>query len=315
MYLLAEMVPAVRRIRVPVSRDKAMMLLLAVMQIGMGIEAFTGHEMSGTIVPNEWIPIIYGPLAGLILVVAGLIARRHATTGQLVAAGVFVTSIAVGLLGAFFHLRRATAWAAPPGQRFSLDLLIWAPPVIAPLMFALIGVLGLSSVWAEEPAGSGLLWLWGKHRLQLPLSKTRAFFLWVGLAMLATVVSSVLDHARASFQNPWLWVPTMVGIFGTAVTIALGAIHVPRRNDLFVYAGALALMIAIGPVGAWLHIQNDLTAGGVVVVERLLRGAPVMAPLLFSNMGLLGAIVLLDPREPGMAGAENAARGTAVVGD
>jgi hypothetical protein len=302
MYLAAEIVPAVRRVRVPVSRDQAMMLLLAVMQIGMGIEAFTGHEMSGTIVPNEWIPIVYGPLAGLVLIAAGLLARRHALTGRLVAAGVFVTSIGVGLLGAFFHMRRATAWAAPPGQRFSLDLLIWAPPVIAPLMFALIGVLGLSSVWAEEPAGSGVLRLWGEHRLRLPLSKTRAFFLWVGLAMLATVVSSVLDHARAQFQNPWLWVPTMVGIFGTAVTMALGAIRVPRRSDLITYAIALGLMVLIGPVGAWLHVRNDLTAGGVVVMERLLRGAPVMAPLLFSNMGLLGAIVLLDPREPGMEG-------------
>jgi hypothetical protein len=299
MYLAAEVIPAVRRIRVPLSRDQAMMLLLAVMQVGMGIEAFTGHEMSGTIVPNEWIPIIYGPLAGLVLIIAGLTARRHAMTGQMMAGGVFVTSIAVGLLGAFFHLRRATAWAAPPGERFSLNLLIWAPPVIAPLMFALIGVLGLSSVWAEEPAGSGVLRLWGERRVRLPLSKTRAFFLWVGLAMLATVVSSVLDHARANFQNPWLWVPTAVGIFGTAVTIALGAIRDPRRSDLAIYAVTLALMIVIGPVGVWLHVRNDLTAGGVVVMERLLRGAPVMAPLLFSNMGLLGAIVLLDPREPG----------------
>jgi hypothetical protein len=90
-----------------------------------------------------------------------------------------------------------------------------------------------------------------------------------------------------------------VGIFGTAVTIALGAIRDPRRSDLAIYAVTLALMIVIGPVGVWLHVRNDLTAGGVVVMERLLRGAPVMAPLLFSNMGLLGAIVLLDPREPG----------------
>jgi hypothetical protein len=304
MYLLAEILPVVRRIRVPVSRDQAMMLLLAVMQVGMGIEAFTGHEMSGTIVPNEWIPIIYGPLAGLVLIAVGLLARRYVLAGRLMAAGVFVTSIAVGLLGAFFHLRRATAWGAPPGERFSLDLLIWAPPVIAPLMFALIGVLGLSSVWAEEPAGSGVLRLWGQRRLRLPLSKTRAFFLWVGLAMLATVVSSVLDHARAGFQNPWLWVPTTVGIFGTTVTIALGAIGVPRRSDLWVYVVALGLMTVIGPVGAWLHVRNDLTAGGAVVMERLLRGAPVMAPLLFSNMGLLGAIVLLDPREPGMEGMQ-----------
>jgi hypothetical protein len=300
MYLLAQILPSIRRINLPVSRDQAMMLLLAVMQIGMGIEAYTGHEMSGTIVPNEWIPIIYGPLAGLVLIGAGVIARRYPLTGRLLAAAVFVTSIGVGLLGAFFHLRRATAWAAPPGQRFSLDLLIWAPPVIAPLMFALIGVLGLSSVWAEEPADSGILRLWHDRHLRLPLSKTRALFLWVGLAMLATVISSVLDHARADFQNPWLWAPTAIGIFGSTLTVALGAIRAPRQGDLWTYLAALALLTVIGPIGVWLHIRADLAAGGTVVMERLLRGAPVMAPLLFSNMGLLGAIILLDPDEPGL---------------
>jgi hypothetical protein len=33
------------------------------------------------------------------------------------------------------------------------------------------------------------------------------------------------------------------------------------------------------------------------VPERFLRGAPIMAPMLFANMGLIGLIVLLDPLE------------------
>jgi hypothetical protein len=32
------------------------------------------------------------------------------------------------------------------------------------------------------------------------------------------------------------------------------------------------------------------------MVERLIRGAPTMAPLLFANMGAMGLIVLLDPK-------------------
>jgi len=34
-----------------------------------------------------------------------------------------------------------------------------------------------------------------------------------------------------------------------------------------------------------------------VVGERFLRGAPFLAPMLFANMGTLGLIALLDPRE------------------
>ena len=49
--------------------------------------------------------------------------------------------------------------------------------------------------------------------------------------------------------------------------------------------GAMLLLIAVGGIGA-------------VVVERFLRGAPVLASLLFANVGLLGLLVLLDPAEP-----------------
>jgi hypothetical protein len=57
------------------------------------------------------------------------------------------------------------------------------------------------------------------------------------------------------------------------------------------------LLIAIGAVGAVLHLRLDLGPGGHVISERLLRGAPLMAPLLFSNMGIVGLVALLSERE------------------
>jgi hypothetical protein len=233
----------------------------------------------------------------VLLIIAGLIARRDRPAATVIATLTFLGSILVGLLGTYFHLRRAIIPAGPVGDRVSLDLLIWAPPIIAPLMFALIGVLGISAVWLEEPVDSGVLTLLRGRRLHMPYSKTRAFFFWTGLAMLATIISSVLDHARAGFQNPWLWIPTVVGILATVVTAFMGFLDRPGRADLGIYLASLLLMIIMGPVGAVLHIQADLTAGGQVVIERLIRGAPIMAPLLFSNMGVLGLIVLMDPAE------------------
>jgi hypothetical protein len=59
----------------------------------------------------------------------------------------------------------------------------------------------------------------------------------------------------------------------------------------------MLLLILAGVVGAVLHIGDNLTAGGLFVVDRFIRGAPVLAPMLFANMGTLGLIAILDPRE------------------
>ena len=56
------------------------------------------------------------------------------------------------------------------------------------------------------------------------------------------------------------------------------------------------LLVAIGLVGAALHLRVDLTPDGRIVPERLLQGAPLMAPLLFSNMGVVGLVALLPER-------------------
>ena len=56
-------------------------------------------------------------------------------------------------------------------------------------------------------------------------------------------------------------------------------------------------MILVGMLGSGLHVLQNLTAQGQVVDERFLRGAPVLAPLLFSDIGSIGLLALLDPQE------------------
>jgi len=176
-------------------------------------------------------------------------------------------------------------------------LLVWAPPILGPLMFSLVGLFGLSAAWVEDPPDSGALVLLGGRRLRLPYSKTRAYFFIVGMGTLATVISSVMDHARTHFANPWLWIPTAVGIFGAVIAVGVGTLDRPRRSDLTIYAMAMLLLIVVGVIGAVLHVNANLTAQGTLVTERFVRGAPFLAPLLFANMGALGLIALLDPAE------------------
>jgi hypothetical protein len=298
MYHLATVFSPVQRVRrLPLSRDQFMLLMAAINEIFLGIDIYLAHSISGTITRNEWIPIIFGPVAGVLLLLAGLIALRQRPLATIIANLTLLASIGVGLLGAYFHFVRAILPSGPAGQQVTVNLLVWAPPILGPLTFCLVGVLGISAAWIEDPPGSGVLVLLAGQRIHLPLSKTRAYFFWISLGILATVISSVLDHARTNFENPWLWVPTAAGIFGTVVAMTLGAIDRPTRADLTTYTATMLLLIVVGVVGALLHVGFDLSALRVVVPERFIRGAPVLAPLLFSNMGALGLIALLDPTE------------------
>lgn len=300
MPAITGVLPAMRERlrRLPLSRDQLMLLMAAVNEIFLGLDTYLAHSVSGTIVPREWIPIGFGFAAGTLLLGAGLLAVRYRSAASLLATLTLLASIVVGVLGAYYHLWRAALPDALPGQRLTLDLLVWAPPVMGPLAFAMVGVLGISAAWIESPSGSGTLVLFGTRRLRLPYSKTRAYFFIVGMGILAALVSSVLDHARTGFTEPGLWLATAVGIFGMVVAVTMGAIEQPSRVDQMTYIAAMLLLLLVGPLGTFFHVEADLVAGHTIVLERFIRGAPFLAPLLYTNMGLLGLLALLDPAEP-----------------
>jgi len=297
MYYLATLFPPIKKIRIPLSRDQIMLFMIAINEILLGFETYSAHIVSGTIVPREWIPIIFAPISGMILLLAGIIFVRKRHTASIIAGIVLLLSLIVGLLGAFYHINRAFLFTAPAGEQISVPLLVWAPPVLAPLTFCLLSLLGISALWPEEPADSGVIHFTRAKTFTLPFSKTRAYFFITGLALMATIISSVLDHARTNFTNPWLWVATAVGIFSCIVAITIGFINKPNRADIITYASAMLLMILTGLIGLVLHIQDDLTAQGIFVLERFVRGAPPLAPMLFADMGAIGLIALFNPAD------------------
>lgn len=299
MLRLSEYIPAPlqRFRRLPVSRDQAMLLMVAVNELFLGLDTLLAHQTSGTIVPREWIPIVFGFTSGLLLLAAGLLAIRNRPLATVIGTLTLVASIVVGVLGAYYHVRRATLPGAPFGEQLTVNLLIWAPPVMGPLAFALVGFLGISAAWVEKPVNSGTLLLLGGRKLHLPYSKTRAYLYMVGMGMLAALVSSVLDHARSGFHSPWIWFATAVGIFGLVAPVVLAALDEPTPLDFYTYIGAMVLLLVSGLLGASLHALSNLVAGNTIVIERFLRGAPLLAPMLYANMGLLGLLALLDPQE------------------
>lgn len=297
MYLLAEIFPFFRRRRLPFSRDQVMLLMAAVNEFFLGLDTYLAHVLNGTIQPREWIPIIFGVTAGVILLLAGLIAARNRPLASSLATLVFLASIFVGVIGAYFHWLRGGVNLVPPGSGLYVQFMIWAPPIFAPFAFALVGVLGISAAWVENPPDSGSLELPFGRVLTLPYSKTRAYCFMVAMGIIVALTSSTLDHVRHPWETPWLWSPVVIGIFALVVTAGLGIIQTPTRFDIWTYLSAMLLLMLVGLIGGFFHLNASLTTSGVIVPERFLRGAPILAPLLYTNMGLLGLVVLLDPRE------------------
>lgn len=295
MYYLAEVFPFLRKIRIPFDRDQIMLLMVAVNQIFLGLDIFLAHSNDGIIKPYEWIPVAFGPVAGTSLVIAGIIAFRNRTLANIFASLTFLLSILVGLLGTYFHLERALLPFAAAGERVTTSLLIWGPPLLCPITYVLIGVIGLSAAWIETPVDSGLLRLFGNRQTQMPTNKTQIYFFLVGMFMLVTVLNSVFDHARVHFENIWLWLPTLVGVYATVVTVVLGFYDRLRKIDLYIFISAMGLMVVVGLIGFVLHVERNLGGQGAILIERFLRGAPILVPLLFCNMAMLGGVILLDP--------------------
>lgn len=297
MALLGAVWPRLRHRRLPLSRDQFFLLLAAFNQIFIALDIYLAHSINGTLKANEWIPIVYGAVAGVTLLAAGAVALRHRRLATRLANFVFLLGIVVGLLGAWFHVNRTVLLDSGLVSLEAVSTLIWAPPVIGPLFFILISVLGISAAWVETPVDSGRLRFFGSRHVQMPYSKTRAYMLITAIFILATLISSVLDHARLGFGNPWVWLPLAAALFGFTTALFLGIVKEPSRGDVATHAFAMVLLIATGAAGFVLHADASMTSAGQIVVERFLRGSPALAPLLFCNVGVMGLLALLTPRE------------------
>ena len=283
--------------RIPVTRGQLMLLFVALNEAVLALEILLAHGLNGTIRTDEWIPIVFGPVAALVLVIAGLISLRQRTAAILLALLVFIISLFIGLLGAFFHVQRAIPPVGLVRPSYAIDLFVFAPPVLGPLTFALVAIVGVIAAVIEDPPDSGRMVIPGVLSWQVPFSKTRQYYVWVSLGILATLISSVLDHGRFNFDNPWTWLPIIIGVFATVTCLGMGLIEKPSESDLATFVFTMFALIFVGVVGLILHFSAGLTSGGAVVPERFLRGAPVLAPLLFANMSVFGLLILWPVRE------------------
>ena len=292
-------IPGIGDFHLPLNRNDLLLLLVAMTQIGLGVETFLAHLISGTIRAGESIPIIAGPIFGILLLIALAMRVMQRRTGFRSSLIVVVTggmSITVGLLGSAFHWSRAVPPPNFANYGLSLDWIIYAPPVAAPLSFAGVGILAIIALLEDTKPETGRLTLPGFITFNTPMPQTNQFFWLIAFGLYGATLSAFLDHARTDFESFFVWIPVFLGVFGSVATTVMALYHKIYREDYFWFFWTMVLMVAMGILGMGLHINADLPEGAEmgIQIERFIRGAPLMAPMLFAIVGSFGLITMVD---------------------
>jgi len=118
----------------------------------------------------------------------------------------------------------------------------------------------------------------------------RMVILFVSVAFLLVGVQVGMLHYRQNFRRKIMYVP----VAASPVLFLLGLLSVFFRSDalFFVFAIVLALGALFGLVGLYLLVKGVGVRVGGYALRNFLVGPPVMMPLLFSALAILGLIAL-----------------------
>jgi hypothetical protein len=250
----------------------------------LAADIFIAHSVNHFAKSAEYIPFYFSLAAPLALAVIIALRWIGGFRAPLRDVGYLIgwLSILVGLGGVLFHLE----------SRFFLDhtlkSLTYAAPFAAPLAYTGLGFLLLVNRMVAVRSAE-----WARWVILLALG---GFF--------GNFVLTLTDHASNGFFAKTEWIPVISSAFATGFLIVPLIASVTRRFlDL-----CLLVMLGqalVGVLGFWLHMRANLIEPGSSLFDRLVNGAPPMAPLLFPNLvglafiGLWALIPHLPESAPG----------------
>lgn len=272
-------------IRLPMEKNRLLLIFVGINLFFTGIDVALAHSINHFIPVYEWIPIFYFPIGAISCFIIAF-----QPTPQKWAAVVHIilmsAGILVGVLGTAFHLN---AILNPLGS-LTWSWIVFGSPVLAPLAFAGISLLGLYAVTEEVEGQEGVLKIPGLGTFQAPISRSKHFLWLVGLGFGASALTSIIDHAQYGY-TPYKLIAIVFGIFATSVVITITVSKTWTRRDELVYFWTMIAAIVVGVMGFGFHLSADLAGTGGLSLERMLVFAPVFAPLLYGDLGMLGLLV------------------------
>lgn len=245
-------------------------VLLAVMCLDflfIGVDVVMAHSQTNFF---RWalIPIGYSVIA-----VFAILARIMSQANRVVKRAfqsVMWSGVLVGVAGTFFHV----TGNATSGQVSFHRLLIEGSPVAAPVAFAGIASYALVS---EQYRGT---------------ARRSKLLTLVGLGFLGAVAAAFFDHARLDFVPSYTLIPIVTGTLA-AISCFYLASSKANATETRIFLSVLALSAFVGLVGFVLHVLGDLAGTQGIVWVRFLYRNPILGPLLFCNLALLGGLSIL----------------------
>lgn len=246
--------------------------LFALLNItGLAADIYLAHSMNFFREHAEYIPLGIS-LTAPVLLVPGLwfYLRGRLRVWSILGHIVGWACILVGVAGAMYHLESAFF------QSRTLASLVYSAPFAAPLAYTGLGLLLVMNRMVQPTDPDWPHWV-----LLLALG-----------GYIGNFVFSVTDHAQNGFFNHAEWIAVVAGALGVGFLLAP---FVKRFNRVEILA-SMAVIVAgalVGVLGFYLHTAADLTSTDAPLLSRLIYGAPVFAPLLFVDMGILAMIGLV----------------------
>ncbi|MDR6611089.1 hypothetical protein [Leifsonia sp. 1010] len=113
---------------------------------------------------------------------------------------------------------------------------------------------------------------------------------------LVTAAEIYFEHDKASFGNPWMWAPVLLGPVGAIAGVA-GVFSKRAAKTLLPIAAAT--IVANGLQGTWLHARGiaQKPGGWRNALYNLEMGPPLLAPLLVTVVGGMGLLAAILRRE------------------
>ncbi len=237
----------------------------------LAADIYLAHSLNQFRKPAEYIPLYFSIAAPIVL--AAIIALRWRWHFQApwrdVGYLIGWLAVLVGLAGVLYHLESS----------FFLDKtlksLTYAAPFAAPLAYTGLGFLLLVNRMVDSHSKE-----WARWVILLAIG---GFF--------GNFVLSLTDHASNGFFLRTEWIPVISSAFATGFLIVPFVVPITRRFlDLCLVV--MAVQALVGILGFWFHMRANLIEPEHSLFDKLVNGAPPMAPLLFPNLVGLALIGL-----------------------